>query len=716
MKKLIITTILLMMISLSFSQTKEQISEITKNYNVEKIENLAKKYALDFKEKKEYAIKIAKINNWATIIKTKTSIKELIQVVDNKPIYYTTSNVAAAKSTRANTLHNGGLLNLNIEGQNMTAYVWDGGIARATHQEYDGIGGNNRYSIIDGGALGLSFHAAHVTGTIISSGFQANAKGMAPQASAKGADWNNDFAEVTQQTLNGMLVSNHSYGMFANQIPDWWFGAYTNDSRTADQIMYNAPFYLMVAAAGNDGNDNSSNAEPLDGNSGFDKISGKECAKNALIVANAQDANIDANGVLLGVNINSSSSQGPMDDYRIKPDITGNGTNLYSTFETADDAYNTISGTSMASPNVTGTLLLLQQYYNNLNGNFMKAATLKGLALHTADDLGINGPDAVFGWGLLNAKKAAETITQNGEYSVIEEITLSPGQIYSTSVTSDGLSKLIASISWTDPAGQLSNGTANDTTPALVNDLDIRITQNANTSFPYKLTSVNTNTTADNIVDPFERIDIDGANGSYTITVTHKGALTNGSQNFSLIITGLQFSGNCTANDPTNLNASLLFGTANFTWDNITGATYELRYRPIGDTTWTTLTTANENLSVSGLSGVYVAQVRSICNGTSFSNWVTFQNFPSFVLKTNDYFNKNSVIVYSENSTIIIKSIDSNIISNVSIYSLLGKKLYNNSPNKENFMISKSEIGDERFVIVRVLLENGNIINKKILI
>ena len=125
-----------------------------------------------------------------------------------------------------------------------------------------------------------------------------------------------------------------------------------------------------------------------------------------MIVANAQDANIDpSSGNLNSVNINSSSSQGPTDDLRIKPDITGNGTNVYSTYEDFDSHYASISGTSMASPNVMGSLLLLQQYYNEVNGSFMRAATLKGLALHTADDAGSNGPDAVFGWGLMNSKK-----------------------------------------------------------------------------------------------------------------------------------------------------------------------------------------------------------------------------------------------------------------------------------------------------------------------
>ena len=123
-----------------------------------------------------------------------------------------------------------------------------------------------------------------------------------------------------------------------------------------------------------------------------------------MVVAAANDANIDSNGNLLGVIIANFSSEGPTDDFRIKPDIAGNGVSVYSTYDNSNTAYNSISGTSMASPNIAGSLVLLQQHYNNLNNSFMKAATLKGLALHTADDAGFSGPDAIFGWGLMDSK------------------------------------------------------------------------------------------------------------------------------------------------------------------------------------------------------------------------------------------------------------------------------------------------------------------------
>ncbi|WP_299619244.1 S8 family serine peptidase [uncultured Tenacibaculum sp.] len=627
------------LLSLGFqsnAQNKKQIEQIRSQYNLTKLQKIEKSIESKENLQRKEAVKIAKQQGWETSITTKDGVfLQLQKVIDGTPVYYKTFNVDAARSTRTNHLNNGGSLGLNLMGQGMTAHVWDGGIARASHQEYDGAGGNNRFSVGDGSST-LNFHAAHVTGTIIASGVQADAKGMAPHASAVGYFWDNDQSEATSAAASGMLVSNHSYGFAARnpntgqvQLPQYFFGGYIDESRAWDEILFNAPNYLMVVAAGNDGNDNTANSNPT-GGSGWDKLTGHSTSKNNLVVANAQDANIDANGNLISVSINSSSSEGPTDDFRIKPDITGNGTGVYSTYHNSNSAYNSITGTSMASPNVAGSLLLLQQHYNNVNGNFMRAATLKGLALHTADDAGASGPDAVFGWGLLNAKRAAETITANGAASKIEELTLTAGQTYTITVDSDGTSPLLASISWTDRPGTAVT-TVNSTTPVLVNDLDIRVSKGGTQFLPYELTGPTTNAKRDNNVDPYERVDVSNASGSYTITVTHKGTLTGGSQAFTLIVTGVTGTpAVCNATTPTGVNVNGVSQTgATVNWSAVAGTTYDVRYRVAGTSSWTTTAVSGTSLDLSGLTAAtqYQVQVRSKCpDGTnsSYSSSTTF--------------------------------------------------------------------------------------------
>lgn len=202
----------------------------------------------------------------------------------------------------------------------------------------------------------------------------------------------------------------------------------------------------------------------------------------------------------------------------------------------------------MASPGVTGVVLLLQQYYNQLYSSYMKSATVKGLILHTADEAGAwPGPDYEYGWGLINAERAAIAIRDKNSTtstkSVIEELSLNNGATYTKSITASGTGPLKVSISWTDPQSTLINtNTVDPTTKYLVNDLDIKITKDGVTYYPWKMqgmsapSDVATNTGTNN-ADNFERIDINNPSGTYTITVTHKGSLVNGSQNFSLIAT-----------------------------------------------------------------------------------------------------------------------------------------------------------------------------------
>ncbi len=532
---------LLLSSAFAMAQNAKQRAEIIKSNNQVRLQQLI----IDLQNKaikdKEGALEFSRVNNVPMFKENEDgSFDELMRITpDGVPVYYSINNADAANSTRTDRLHNGGSLGLNIEGQGMTAYVWDGGPTRISHQEFSGQRASRGDAI---SALnGNSFHATHVSGTIAGSGVNATAKGMAPQANVVTNDWNSDEAEMAAAGANGALISNHSYGVpTANLAGNAdLIGKYLSDAARIDEITYNAPYYQPVFSAGNSGADNTSNDVPLGGSSNYDKLTFASVSKNAMLVANAQDAVINSDGSLNSVSINFGSSQGPTDDYRIKPDITGNGTSVTSSFDSSDNAYGTISGTSMSSPNVAGSMLLLQQYYNQINGEFMKAATVKGLAMHTADDAGPAGPDAVWGWGLMNTMKAA-TIIDDFIGNRIVEAVLQNGQTYSITVEANSAEDLLASISWTDPAGQINLGGANDTTPALVNDLDIRISQGGTTFEPWKLFGVVTNGTGDNTVDNFERVDVTSPSGLYTITVSHKGTLVNGSQPFSLIVTGEQ--------------------------------------------------------------------------------------------------------------------------------------------------------------------------------
>jgi subtilisin-like proprotein convertase family protein len=535
-----------------FSQTKEDVEKITKNYDLEKIKELEFTYKKKEAAEKEAAYEAAKINGWPITIKNEDgSFQELMKLTpDGFPIYYSTENVAAARSTRTNYLNTGGGLGLTLDGQNMVARVWDGGTVRRTHRGFE----TGRLTTVDDAAgTTYSDHATHVSGTIIANRWSigSNAiKGMATQATARTFNWTDDESEALSEVALGMLLSNHSYGVpvtgTGGTLPSWYIGSYVDDSRAWDEIAYVSPYYLPVYSAGNDGTNNN-NPDPIA--AGYDKLVGNKVAKNVLTIANAQDAVINADGSLSSVNIDNSSSQGPTDDRRIKPDIAGNGTAVNSIVETSDTATGQMSGTSMAAPNVTGTLLLLQQHYKNVTNSFMKSATLKGLACHTADDAGEIGPDPVFGWGLLNAKKAAETINNNGLTSWVSEERLNQGQTFTTTVRSNGGANnpLIASITWTDVPGEANNGqrlTPNDIFRSLVNDLDIRVTRNGVTYFPWKLNSIDPTMPAtradDNNLDNVELVRIDTpAAGDYVITITHKGNLVNGAQNYSLVVTGI---------------------------------------------------------------------------------------------------------------------------------------------------------------------------------
>ena len=450
--------------------------------------------------------------------------------INGSPVYDFDDNLNAAKSSQIDEIWVGGSTGLDLNGSGIEIGHWEAsGLALITHQELAGKVTHAENEVV-------TSHATHTACTMLGTGISANARGMASNATIISRRSNNDEAEIANFGAAGGLLSNHSYstGNPNGNVP--LYGLYTSNAQEWDNILYNAPYLTLCKSAGNDRNDGVNV-----GDNGYDIIYTVSTAKNLLTIGAVNDVTF-YNGPQ-SVSQSTFSSWGPTDDWRIKPDLVANGVSLYSADNGSDTDYGVKSGTSMSAPTVTGAVALLQQHYHNTNGVYMKAATVKALLLGTADEAGANdGPDFQNGWGLMNAQRAAEVISDHG----ILELSITNGGLYSTTFDVDGTSPLLLAIAWTDPSGSPVFGSTDDQTPMLVNDLDVRITQNTLVYEPWLMSpnaSSNNFTDAaikgDNFRDNIERIDISSlAAGNYTVTVSHKGSLFNGLQDFSMIIKG----------------------------------------------------------------------------------------------------------------------------------------------------------------------------------
>ncbi len=404
-------------------------------------------------------------------------------------------------------------------------------------------------------------------------------------------------------------ISNHSYGSnqgwdvkTVNGANAWvWNGAYGSpnisydiqgtyfiDDQNYDQIVYTNPSYVIVKSSGNyfgygpDYPGTSTFPKYYEDNSGtlvefastdtlpitncspgYDCIGPGSLAKN-IIVVGATDIITANNGrytTASDVVHSDYSSAGPRDDGGIKPDITAVGTSVGS----ASTAENTVgsqsitvgNGTSYSAPVVTGVIGLWMQINKQLfNNSELNAASAKTLMIHSAAEAGNDGPDPLFGWGFIDAKKGAELLVGKSNGSVIfNNETLNNGGNNKKSIVAASGQPIKVTISWIDPefkiTSNLWSNLYNNRNSRLVNDLDLRVIDNETGTvyLPWKLNATNPNIAVkgDNTVDNVEQVVINNpiAGRTYRIEVTHKGTLVNNAatpvttpQNYSIIATG----------------------------------------------------------------------------------------------------------------------------------------------------------------------------------
>lgn len=373
---------------------------------------------------------------------------------------------------------------------------------------------------------------------------------------------------VTLHQNDSVMAFNSSYSNGCN-------AGYTSLTQQVDQETRQNPSLLQVFSAGNMNNNNCGYGA---GNQWGNITGGHKIGKNVIACAN-----LDRDESL-----RSSSSRGPASDGRIKPDISSQGHNQMST--DPNNTYAAGGGTSAAAPGITGIVGQLYQAYRELNaGNNPESSLIKACLLNSAEDFGNVGPDFKFGWGRVNALRAIK-ILEDGRYS---DSSISQGNSNSHNINiPTNVKEAKIMVYWMDYEGSTS------ASKALVNDLNIYVTNGPTTYMPWLLDHTPNATTLDlpatTGVDSMNNVEqvsiINPTSGSYTLTVDGY-AVPQGPQKYYVVIEYIM--DEIEVVNPAGGDGYVPGETVRVFWDayDSTGS-FTFEYSTNGGSSWTTVTTS----------------------------------------------------------------------------------------------------------------------------
>ncbi len=489
----------------------------------------------------------------------------IVAWVDNAPLEAIFDNSDSGTRNGSAVIHN----TLGLRGKNVRLGIWDEGDV-GIHNDLNDTLGMDRVNHIYSGSI--SSHATHVAGTMIGNGSENSmATGMAPEASLWSYRWDSPLEEMDEAVTNFDIHSaNHSWGYpvgwtYLGNIRGWVygddiekFGHYDINAQQWDQAVIDTDL-VMVVAAGNDRSDegNATPEQPADqavidtdlvmvvaagndrsdeGNAtpeqpadyahlnGYDTIPDFKNAKNVITVGSVDKSDMSS----------PFSNWGPSDDGRVKPDLVAIGSNIFSTSSNSSTSYTTASGTSMASPAVNAIAGVVREHYESTLGLDASAAMVKALLIQTAEDMGRTGPDYQFGWGMVRADNAIDSINVGASRFVDGNATQQGQQfIHTFDVTSTDKDVKVTLV-WTDiPATPFSAKT-------LINDFNLELVDpNGVVHFPWILGGLaapeESATRGINTVDNVEQVVAAPVVGEWEVRI-HANALEPGtSQAYSVV-------------------------------------------------------------------------------------------------------------------------------------------------------------------------------------
>jgi len=331
------------------------------------------------------------------------------------------------------------------------------------------------------------------------------------------------FKRTTGSTSHPFFISDNGYGKNSSKVDI----QYTSDTSPTNGISGNGIYEWITL--------NFNNKTKAD-------------VGNLYYYCTSHNTMIKAFNLQDGHTVTSFSNYGPTDDLRIRPDVIAKGDFVKSCNNTGYTNYIQLSGTSMATPFVTGCCILIQQFIKEQLGYFPESSLVKACLIHTAVAENVN---PIHGYGLVDMNKTLkllDDVKKSNNAEIVRHIIRNTSDSIKKTIdissydTSKG-GELIVTLVYNDPKGD------KNADKAIVNKLGLYVKHGDNCYYPYRLEEDkpygNAKQTKTTIYDSTKLIDYDNTqkikispnlnNGNIDIIVKKIDSLIE-DQNYSLLV------------------------------------------------------------------------------------------------------------------------------------------------------------------------------------